>query len=212
MLSIRSLVALAAFAAPLLAASAPRACPTGVAGIADPGALVCAESLHEPSGQNLYCDYADAAGRFRITGPVVPPSTGPSCLPGGEFHFYEPACPYFVTQFDRGAPGHQSGGDWLDIRCPRAVEVDESNSRSRWSCVDGSYCDERACDEPEAPISLMMCGCGYLDPACGVGACEEGAYIEGRACGEPMVYPVEDVVSRALCAMEPIAPDTCEIR
>ena len=72
----------------LFFAQAAVACPTGVAGKADPGSTVCAES----SSGILYCVQTDSSGDFFIGGGSVPPSTG-GCLPlTGSYWFYQTNC------------------------------------------------------------------------------------------------------------------------
>lgn len=89
------------------------ACPTGVAGVAEPNSTVCAEA----ADGTLYCHQADAAGDFFIYAGAVPPSTG-GCLPtGGTYWFYQVGCYDDGMSVNRGIASERYGGPWLDVTC-----------------------------------------------------------------------------------------------
>ncbi|MBJ6765903.1 hypothetical protein JGU66_34545 [Myxococcaceae bacterium JPH2] len=68
-------------------------------------------------------------------------------------------------------------------------------------CVDKRYCDGTQCYAAEDSISMLACGCGLLDPTCGVGRCVEGAYCDGSACGDAgMCHPIDSPISQVMCA------------
>ncbi len=97
----------------LLFAQAAVACPTGVAGKADPGSTVCAEST---SGV-LYCVQTNSAGDFFIGGGAVAPSTG-GCLPlTGSYWFYQLNCYDDGMSVNRNLSSEKYGGEWLDVAC-----------------------------------------------------------------------------------------------
>ncbi|MEM6795416.1 MAG: hypothetical protein AAF725_15670 [Acidobacteriota bacterium] len=97
----------------LALAQSAAACPTGVAGKADPGATVCAES----SSGLLYCRQANADGDFFLSSGADAPSTG-GCLPSSDTHsFYQTSCPNDGMTVNRSLSAEKYGGDWLDVSC-----------------------------------------------------------------------------------------------
>lgn len=119
-LSISSLMTVSStFLLLLLFAQSAVACPTGVAGKADPGSTVCAES----SSGVLYCVLTDNAGDFFIGGGAVAPSTG-GCLPvSGSYWFHQLNCYDDGMSVNRNISSEQFGGAWLDVACKPVVPV-----------------------------------------------------------------------------------------
>lgn len=77
-------------------------------------------------------------------------------------------------------------------------------------CIDGGYCDACACYSPDSNVSVAMCLCGLLDPACGLGFCDNGAYCTGSACADSLCYPPDSPISMTMCQRVALDPVTCE--
>lgn len=79
-------------------------------------------------------------------------------------------------------------------------------------CDEGSYFDECGRYPATANVSLAMCGCGWLDPLCGIGTCDEtGAYREGENC-PGMTHEPSSPIALAMCGEMAIDPLSCLLR
>jgi hypothetical protein len=76
-------------------------------------------------------------------------------------------------------------------------------------CKGKVYCEGGSCSDPGSVISIVMCQCALLDPACGLGSCDGGAYSTGENCASPVSYPPGSPVSQAICGNATIDPQSC---
>ncbi|MFT3771534.1 MAG: hypothetical protein QM820_39470 [Minicystis sp.] len=76
-------------------------------------------------------------------------------------------------------------------------------------CEGNRYCDAHGCLLPEEPVSVLACGCGFIDPSCGLGHCEDSSYMSGELCGASMTYPPTSPISQVMCSGATMNPDTC---
>ncbi len=89
--------------------------------------------------------------------------------------------------------------------CDGVAPIGCNNVSVSGYCSGNVFCQGGNCQSATAPMSELACGCGMLNPTCGMGQCIEGAYCEGSGCPDAVCYVPWSPISLAMCGGVPFS-------